>query len=226
MERQGQQINVGIVEDDVLTREKLKHCIDVSSHMSCAFAVATVREAIKAMDEHQPKVMLVDLCLPDGSGVQVLSHMRASCEESIALVVSALGDEASVVRAIKAGAMGYLLKDDTDAMVEASITQLLQGGSPISPSIARHLIKHFQPVQGKADPATHSADSLSSRELDVLTLAAKGYSYQEVAELLGVTPNTISSYTKKIYEKLAVHSRNEALFEATRLGLVQPPNRD
>lgn len=120
--------------------------------------------------------------------------------------------------------MGYLLKDDTEEMIEASIRQLLDGGSPISPSIARHLIRHFQPSRAGGEIKVQG-DMLSPRELDVLTFAAKGYSYQEVAELLGVTPNTVSSYTKKIYEKLAVNSRNEALFEATRLGLVSPPTR-
>lgn len=219
------QVNVGIVEDDQVTRDRLCRGVEAGRSLSLAFAVGTVREAIAELDHRPPDVLLVDICLPDGDGTEVLTHMRSFHRAIVGLVISALGDESSVIRAIAAGAMGYLLKDDTEEMIEASIHQLLNGGSPISPSIARHLIGHFQsPPDEAGNPV--KADMLSPRELDVLTFAAKGYSYQEVAELLGVTPNTVSSYTKKIYEKLAVNSRNEALFEATRLGLVSPPTAD
>lgn len=220
------RIGVGIVEDDTIARERLCRSVTAAKSFELAFAAGTVAEAVAGLDLHRPRVLLVDIRLPDGNGIEVLNHMREAHADTVGLVISALGDESSVVRAIKAGAMGYLLKDDTEEMIEASIRQLLDGGSPISPSIARHLIRHFQPAQDDRQDKQYVADTLSPRELDVLTFAAKGYSYQEVAELLGVTANTVSSYTKKIYEKLAVNSRNEALFEATRLGLVSPPTRE
>lgn len=220
------RITVGIVEDDPITRDRLCASIDAAAGLELLFAAGTVAEVIDELDCSQPQVLLVDLQLPDGNGVEVLAHLRKAHKDTVAMVISALGDESSVVRAIKAGALGYLLKDDTEQVIESSIVELLEGGSPISPAIARHLIRHFQPLMGDDSAAKHRADTLSPRELDVLTFASKGYSYQEVAELLGVTPNTVSSYTKKIYEKLAVHSRTEALFEATRLGLVAPPTSD
>ncbi len=217
------EVSVGIVEDDELTRERLRARVDAAASLTCIFAVATVAEANDQMVRCKPGVLLVDLRLPDGDGVEVLTHMREHLHSTVALVISTLGNEESVTRAIKAGALGYLLKDDSEEMIERSIRQLLNGGSPISPAIARHLIRHFQPAKPPVAPNRKASNTLTPREADVLMLAAKGYSYQEVAELLGVTTNTVSSYTKKIYEKLAVNSRNEALFEATRLGLVVPP---
>ena len=220
-----QKQTVGIIEDDTVTQDRLTRAVASSKSLTPVFTVGTVREAIALLDKHKPTVLLVDLCLTDGDGTSVLAHMRNRHPGVLAMVISALGDETSVIRAIKSGAMGYLLKDDSEEVIEEAILQLLSGGSPISPPIARHLIGHFQPVAQDASSALNRHDKLSPRELDVLTFAAKGYSYQEVAELLGVTPNTVSSYTKRIYEKLEVNSRTEALFEATRLGLVAPPER-
>lgn len=205
----------------------MRLCRDVENagSLQLAFSAGCAADAIAKFDEHQPDVLLVDIRLPDGDGTQVIAYARAKRTTTNVLVISALGDESSVIRAIKSGAMGYLLKDDSGEMIEASILQLVNGGSPISPPIARHLIQHFQPQTDGDSDVGASADTLSPRELDVLRLAAKGYTYQEVAQLLGISANTVGSYTKKIYEKLAVNSRTEALFEATRLGLVSPPIR-
>ncbi len=222
----GHRVSVGIVEDDRVTRDRLQRNLVSSDRFETVFAVGGVKSGVEALDAHRPDVLLVDLRLPDGDGTEVLTYMRDRHRETVAMVISALGDEVSVVRAIKTGARGYLLKDDPEQVIERSILQLLDGGSPISPSIARHLIDHFQAANGAGSPTTPAGGTLTPRELDVLTFAAKGYSYQEVAELLGVSPNTVSSHTKRIYEKLEVNSRNEALFEATRLGLVAPPQRE
>jgi DNA-binding NarL/FixJ family response regulator len=134
-------------------------------------------------------------------------------------VITVFGNEKRVVGAIQAGAIGYLLKDDQTNEIGAAIEQLLQGGSPISPAIARHLIRHFQPPPSA--PPSAARETLTAREQEVLGLAMKGFSYAEIAQLLGLSPNTIGSYTKHIYEKLAVSSRTEAIYEASRLGLIE-----
>jgi DNA-binding NarL/FixJ family response regulator len=119
------------------------------------------------------------------------------------------------VNAIQAGARGYLLKDDGAEEISRAIHRLLDGESPISPAIARHLIAHFQ----KRAPSQTDV-TLSSREQDVLNFAAKGYTYAEIAELINVTPNTVGTYTKRIYSKLEVNSKAAAVYEARRLGLM------
>ncbi|HRX90775.1 MAG TPA: response regulator transcription factor, partial [Steroidobacteraceae bacterium] len=112
--------------------------------------------------------------------------------------------------------------------IGAAISQLLQGGSPISPAIARYLIRVFRPTESPEQPPPSPVDStidLTTRELEVLQLAAKGFSYGEIARMLGISGATVSSYTKKIYGKLAVHSRSEAVYEASRLGLIDEVRR-
>jgi DNA-binding NarL/FixJ family response regulator len=125
-----------------------------------------------------------------------------------------------VLNAIQAGAGGYLLKDSDDAAIIAAIEQLLQGGAPLSPSIAVHLMRRLQaPAPAPAGPVRPPVE-LSAREQELLRLIAKGLSYEEVAGLTGLRYNTIASYAKELYRKLQVHGRAEAAFEAVQMGLV------
>ncbi len=210
-------IQVGIVEDDALMRQMLTD--KVSATMTVAFTAASLEEAhSKLAVIPPPQVILVDLNLPDGNGIELLRALSEKNSPTISMVISVLGDEQTVVDAIRAGAKGYLLKDDSVQQITSSITALVDGGSPISPSIARYLIDIFATPQSGMP---NKADQLSPRELEVLQLASKGYSYPEVAALLNISANTVASHTKVIYDKLAVNSRTEALFEANRLGLMR-----
>jgi DNA-binding NarL/FixJ family response regulator len=211
-------VNVFIVEDDAVTRESLRARIEAHPRLTVGAAVGTATEALAALAS-RPDVLLVDLGLPDGSGIDVI---RAALRRHAGLpimVITVFGNEKRVVGAIQAGAIGYLLKDDQTNEIGAAIEQLLLGGSPISPAIARHLIRHFQPLPSA--PSSAAREALTAREQEVLGLAMKGFSYAEIAQLLGLSPNTIGSYTKHIYEKLAVSSRTEAIYEASRLGLIE-----
>jgi DNA-binding NarL/FixJ family response regulator len=135
------------------------------------------------------------------------------------LVITAFGDEKSVISAIRAGATGFLLKDDTAVDIAGSISQLLAGGAPMSPAVTRHLIRQIRPGAGLGG-SRDAAVQLSAREVQVLSLAHKGFAYAEIAKLMRVAPSTVAGYTRRIYEKLAVNSRSEAVFEATRLGIL------
>lgn len=210
---------VALVEDDDATRESLVRKIEeAGADLRVTAAVGTCRGILQALEELRPDVLLVDLGLPDGDGLDVIRQVARRWPSVLTMVITMFGDESRVVGAIKAGATGYLLKDDAAEGIGAAIRQLLSGGAPISPGIARHLIRQFrQPSEPHAQGAVIK---LSPRELDVLTLASKGYSYAETASLLGLTQSTVGSYTKTIYEKLAVGSRSEAVYEATRLGLI------
>jgi DNA-binding NarL/FixJ family response regulator len=208
---------VYIVEDDEVTRRSLCDRMSARGDIDVAIAVGTCTEIRAALRHGRPDVLLVDLGLPDGNGVDVIAEAATRHAGLPIMVITVFGDERRVVRAIKAGATGYLLKDDPTHEIGAAIQLLLEGGSPISPAIARHLIRLFQP----APPDQTQAEArLTAREQEVLSLAAKGFSYAEIAQMLSLSANTIASYTKHIYDKLAVSSRSEAIYEASRLGLI------
>jgi DNA-binding NarL/FixJ family response regulator len=142
-----------------------------------------------------------------------------------AMVVTVFGDEAHVLAAIETGATGYLLKDASPAEIVEQIRVLKAGGSPISAVIARQMLRRSaawaQARRSTAEPATDGDANLSPREREVLQLCAKGYSYEEVAPMLGVSRHTVTTFVKRIYRKLQVHSRTEAVYEARRMGLLR-----
>jgi DNA-binding NarL/FixJ family response regulator len=213
------KINVFIVEDDAVTRDSLRARIEAHPRLRVGAAHGTAAEGIASLLAARPHVLLVDLGLPDGNGIDVIRAALRRHPDLPIMVITVFGNEKRVVAAIQAGASGYLLKDDPTHEIGAAIELLMQGGSPISPAIARHLIRHFQ---GHGDPPSAAPrETLTARELEVLALATKGFSYPEIAQLLGLSTNTIASYTKHIYDKLSVGSRSEAIYEASRLGLLE-----
>ncbi len=216
-------IQIMIVEDNLLTAQALKERVEDSPEFQVCSVHHTFNSAMNALKEKLPEVLLVDLNLPDGNGVDIIKHVSARNLEIPILVISLFGDERHVIEAIEAGAQGYLLKESDPLQIAQSIKQILEGGSPISPSIARHLIKRFhQPEQNLAaeENILATQELLSERELEVLQLASKGFTYSETAKFLNISVNTVGSYTKRIYGKLAVNSKSEAVFEATKLGIM------
>ncbi|MCB1588175.1 MAG: response regulator transcription factor [Xanthomonadales bacterium] len=212
-------VSVLVVEDEPRTRDRLAAIVAARPDWRLLGNCGSLQEALIALQAERPDVLLLDLGLPDGSGLFLLQWLRERNAHTGTLVISVLGDESSVLRAIEQGAGGYLLKDADDAAVEAAIRQLLAGGAPLSPSIAVHLMRRLQ-----GPPRGHRAEidgmGLTERELELLRLIAKGLSYDEVGQLMGLKYNTITSYAKELYRKLQVHSRAEAVFEAQQLGLV------
>jgi len=188
--------------------------------------VGDLASARRQLARQAPDVLLTDLGLPDGSGIELIRETAAQRPETDVMVITVFGDEDHVLASIEAGATGYILKDSLPDEFLALITQLRAGGSPISPLIARQLLKRFK---GPPAAAVHSSlgtpeggleAGLSARESEVLALIAKGFNFAEIARLLTVSPHTITAHVKKIYQKLAVHSRGEAVYEATKMGLL------
>jgi DNA-binding NarL/FixJ family response regulator len=212
-------VKVLVVEDEPRTRDRLASIICAHPELQLLAQAGSLEEARAVLKQALPDVVLLDLGLPDGSGLSLLDELRARRAETGVLVISVLGDESSVLRAIEHGAGGYLLKDADDAAVIAAIDQLLAGGAPLSPSIAVHLMRRLQTPPRASKSEIHDI-GLSDRELELLKLIAKGLSYDEVGQLMGLRYNTITSYAKDLYRKLQVHSRAEAVFEAQQLGLV------
>ncbi len=188
-------------------------------------STSTLCAARQVIANSWPDVLLVDLGLPDGDGTELIREVSTSQNPCEIMVITVFGDEKHVLRAIEAGASGYLLKEEDSEQIGRSIRQLVQGGSPISASIARHLLTLFR-KQGSSSSASDNASrneetpGLTEREMEVLSLIAKGYNSNEISEALDVTYHTVTSHVRNIYRKLAVHSRSEAIFEAAQRGLI------
>jgi DNA-binding NarL/FixJ family response regulator len=214
-----------VVEDDSETREYFAEALrgespDDDYHVTAA---ASLLEGTQELHREQPDVLLVDLGLPDGSGLDLIRRARSLSTDILILVITVFGDETSVVGAIEAGAQGYLLKSEAPADLRESVLQVLSGGAPISPGIASHLLRRFRQTESTGDP---SGPRFTPRERDVLTLMVKGLPYLEAAEILGVTRNTVAGHVKSIYAKLEVSSRGEAVYEALSQGIVTLESKD
>ena len=220
--------SVLIVEDDVAFRDRYTATLARDPAFVVCASVGTAALGMAMLKLHQPDVMLIDLGLPDLSGIAVIRHAHKTVPSCECMVVTVFGDEEHVLASIEAGASGYLLKDASDDGFLSGIRELMEGGSPISPIIARRLLKRFHSETTAAAPLQAIAAAgecevfLSEREREILHLASKGYNYPEMGKLMGISPHTVTSHVKKIYRKLAVHSRGEAVFEASRMGLIQP----
>lgn len=214
-------MQVFVLEDDEPTRSSLINRLERESRFQVCASAGSIAESVELLKTHSPDVLLVDLQLPDGESFGLIAAHTARAPNVPVLVISVFGDEKRVVSAIESGAQGYPLKDDAGEDLTEAIDQVLAGEAPISPAIARHLIRRFQvPTRDTPPDTAPQQDLLSEREIEVLRLASKGLTYQETAKMLGVSVNTVGTYTRRVYQKLAVSSRAEALFEARQMGLM------
>jgi DNA-binding NarL/FixJ family response regulator len=206
-----------VVEDDPVFREAFGAAIGQAPDLTLIGQAGDCASAL-ALLAQQPDVLLVDLGLPDGSGIELIREAMHRLPRAEIMVVTVFGDEKSVMDSIAAGASGYLLKDERAEGIVARIRELLAGGSPISPVIARQLLNRL-PRSPRPHAAADEA-SLSEQETRVLDFAARGFSYDEIAGLMGVSKHSVQTYVKRAYRKLHVHTKVEALAEARRLRLL------
>lgn len=220
-----------MVEDDAACRLALDDAVQTSSGLRMVWAAATRREALERLQGEGPlqplDVLLVDLGLPDGSGLEVIAVARRVWPLCAVMVSTIFGDELHVLKAIEAGAMGYVLKDLSALELVTEIRSLHAGGSPINPMVARKLLlRHAaQPLPRTTAPAPAAApapvSAPSAREAEVLSLVARGYTVDEVAHILGVSSHTVQTFVRRIYTKLQVNSRAEAVSEGARQGWLR-----
>jgi DNA-binding NarL/FixJ family response regulator len=218
-------ISIVVVEDDDLTRETICARIAEQDGMVVVASFGLVATALKWLQHNPLDILLTDLGLPDGSGIQVIAACAALHPQCDIMVITMFGDEKNVIESIDAGAVGYILKDADYLDVGRFVTDLRLGGSPMSSLIARKLLSRVQRAMetvGVVDPPSlNEGRRLSPREIQALDLMARGYTYGEIATLLGVSVNTVQTHTKRIYTKLSVHNRCEAVFEAQKMGILQ-----
>lgn len=220
-------IKVLIVEDDAVTRRALSLAIESSSELKLVAALDAVKPAVEWLATGQIDVLLTDLGLPDGTGIDVIRACVRHLPKCDIMVITMSSDEDNVLACIEAGASGYVLKDAGRLDVVNSVLELRGGGSPMSPIIARKVLararvrdeakKEEGPVTADATPLV----ALTKREAAILDLIARGDSYGDVARQLSLSVGTVQTHIKNIYDKLSVHSRGEAVFEAHRRGLLQ-----
>ena len=241
-----------IVEDDPQAREFFSASVSRCDQLALLASVGSVAEARAWLvgAAHPVDVLLVDLGLPDGSGLEVIRLARQWHPECESLVVSMFGDEDHVLASIEAGALGYIHKDSTPESVADTILEMKLGASPISPMIARRVLSKYLRLHATHSPAQSQQVSvgfkgtafsssgepeggspseqvlLSGKEQEALELIARGFSYAETARLQGVSVHTVRTHIKNLYRKLAVHSKNEAVFEAVKMGLLPGYSRD
>ena len=232
-----------VVEDDSQMRAFFTASVSRCPALQLSASVGSVAEARAWLEGHagEVDVLLTDLGLPDGSGLDVIRHavrLNPTCEP---LVISMFGDEDNVLASIEAGALGYLHKDATPDDIAQTILDMRAGASPISPMIARRVLFKYQADKKQSNRTLETAGTaqaainkgahgeatravqpnlLTPREQEVLSLIARGFSYAEIARLQGLSVHTVQTHIKRIYSKLSVHSKSEAVFEATQMGLI------
>jgi DNA-binding NarL/FixJ family response regulator len=230
-------ITVALVEDEPETHARLCAALATDTHIQLRHAANAGLPMLDWLRHESVDVLLVDLGLPDLSGLEVIRQCKAIRPQTEIMVITMFGDEANMIRAFEAGASGYLLKDGNEDELAEHVKTLHAGGSPMSPIIARQLLlrmgKASKPTVDAAQTTAPNAAAqaipaqsasperlLTDREEKVLQLLARGYSYGELAKLMGVTINTIQTHIRGLYAKLEVHSKSEAIFEAKQLGLL------
>jgi len=229
--RERQAISIVLVEDEFRTQRRFASVIEGAPDFLLSAVESNVARGRDALDRTRPDVLITDLGLPDGSGLELIRHARSALPDTQILVITVFADETHVVDAIAAGASGYLLKDGTDDEIRRAIRDLSDGGSPMTPSIARYVLRRFQAAEerhGASRPGAGTpgaSPALTVREREVLLYVAKGFSGPEIGELLSLSHNTIKTHVRRIYEKLEVTTRGEAVYEAVQRGLLESEQR-
>ena len=210
--------DIGIVEDDDRVRGMLDGLLRQVGDHKVAFAVGSAEQALERMEADAVDLVVVDLGLPAMGGIEFIHRVSVKWPAVQCLVLTVFADEQSLFDALRAGALGYLTKDTPpDGIVEA-IEELRDGGSPMSPGIARRVVRAF--TQPPPEAAIGADGGLTPREREILTALAQGYTYQNVAACLSLSSHTVHSHIRNIYRKLQVNSRSEAVYEALRRRLL------
>lgn len=239
-------IQVAFVEDDPVFADALAQAIREAFGMQLHSVARSRREAAAMLELPAAHVLVVDLGLPDGSGVEVIRAAQVAWPNCTVMVSTAFGDETHVLQSLEAGATGYLVKDGSAHHIVEEIRTAHAGGSPISPLVARRLLARFKhtlsstgsatavtttttaatpmafAVKQRDTPLPAEQAQLSPRERQVLEYITKGFSYEEIAGLMAVSRNTVLSFVRRMYAKLEVRSQLEAIHEARSQGLLAP----
>jgi DNA-binding NarL/FixJ family response regulator len=203
-------IGIAIVEDNQEILASLQRIIARSPNLRCVCSCATGTNALQTIPQHRPEVVVMDLQLPDISGIECTARLRDLAPESRVLVYTVYAESERVFHALEAGACGYLLKSSTTAEIVEAITDVNQGGAPMTGEIARKVVEFFR--KPRTSPSKEG-EGLSAREEEILHLLARGFVTKEIADKLEISFDTVRFHLKNIYAKLHVRSRTEAVLK-------------
>ena len=211
-----------IYEDNPDLRASLSQLLGGSPGLELVGALSNCTQVVSDVARLQPDVVLMDIDMPGMTGIEGLRRLKASRPETLVVMLTVFEENSRVFDAICAGADGYLLKKTPPAKLLEAISEVRQGGAPMTPAIARQVLKLFpaSPARAQAGAVAEPTDALSQREQEILKLLVAGYSYKMIAADRNISLDTVRSHIKKIYEKLHVHSMTEAVTKALRQGLA------
>jgi DNA-binding NarL/FixJ family response regulator len=212
----GVPVRVAIIEDVREVRESLKVLIGGTKGFACVSSYRTMEEALVGIAGNRPDVILTDIGLPGMDGVEGTRMLRERLPGVPILALTVYDDDENVFNAICAGASGYLLKNTPPARLLESLQDVADGGAPMSPEVARRVVRLFRTFR----PPRSAAHDLTPQEMALLKLMVEGHHYKTAAHELGISTNTVSFHLKNIYEKLQVHSKTEAVAKALRERLI------
>jgi DNA-binding NarL/FixJ family response regulator len=217
MVSKGRNVNatktVSVVEDDDGIRASLAEMLNGSGGFRCNASYPDAEAALQKIPANKPDVVLMDINLPGLSGIECMRRLKVAMPDLRIVMLTVYDDEDHVFESLKAGADGYLLKRTTRAALTGSLTDMLQGGVPMSRQIARCVLQYFRdlsqaPAAGRPNP---EVDTLTEREHEILQKLTEGYHYKEISSALDISIHTVRNHIRSIYEKLHVHSRTEAV---------------
>lgn len=204
---------VGIVEDNKKIRDLIQRYLDMQKEMQCPVAVDSVEEMLDYLEEHQkPDVMLMDIQLPGMSGIKGMEIIKSKYPEIEIIMLTVYHDSHKIFDSLKAGASGYLLKHTSLPEIRESIENLLKGGAPMSPQIARKVISHFN----EEAPKKNEDSMLTNREQDIVNGLVDGLSYKMIADRFDISIDTVRAHIRNIYKKLHVNSKAEVIAKSLR----------
>lgn len=206
-------ITIAIVEDNDQLRGTLARVLNRTEDFQCVSQFGNAEDALRALPQEKPSVVLMDINLPGMNGVECVRQLKQLCPETQVIMLTVYEDTDNIFNALAAGATGYLLKRTPRAELIEAIRDVLKGGSPMTTHIARKVVQSFQrPIAA----ATQPAEELSPREKEFLDCLAQGFLYKEIADKLGIGYETVHTYIRRIYEKLQVRTRTEAVAKFLR----------
>ncbi len=212
-----------ILEDNPHLLKRFSQIVNQWDQGQVIACCTTLKEALEVIQSESIDLLMADINLPDGSGIQAIRALNQHNSAAHAIVISVLTDVSIVVEAIQAGAVGYILKDDDSMSIIQALETVLMGESPISASIARQIVLNLQAPNPSPHPQKKppTENRLTERETEILTILARGYSNKEVAEMLHISTQTVPVHIRNIYKKLQTSSRAETIYEAQVRGLIQ-----
>ncbi len=205
-------ITISIVEDNDQLRGTLARVLNRAEGFQCISQFANAEDALKTLPQDKPNVVLMDINLPGMNGVECVRQLKPLCPTTQVIMLTVYEDTENIFNALAAGATGYMLKRTPRAELIEAIRDVLKGGSPMTTHIARKVVQSFQ----RSVASTQSTEDLSPREREVLDCLAQGFLYKEIAEKLAISYETVHTYIRRIYEKLQVRTRTEAVAKFLR----------